>query len=113
MWGSTGIGRLFGSEVGGQVAWLIPAALILAAATFWYARRAPRTDRIRAELLIWTTWLLVTGLAFSFMQGIFHPYYTVALAPAVGGMVGIGAVIAVAAPHRNRRPRRAGRRRRR
>jgi 4-amino-4-deoxy-L-arabinose transferase-like glycosyltransferase len=93
MWGSTGIGRLFSSEVGSQIAWLIPAALLLALGTFWYARRAPRTDRIRAQLLIWTSWLLVTGLVFSFMAGIFHPYYTVALAPAVAGMVGIGAVV--------------------
>ncbi len=93
MWGSTGIGRMFGSEVGTQVAWLIPAALILAGATFWFARRAPRTDRIRAQLLIWTTWLVVTGLVFSFMQGIFHSYYTVALAPGIAGMVGIGAVV--------------------
>src|SRR4051812_5520089 len=93
MWGETGIGRLFGTEIGGQVAWLIPAALLLAVATLWFARRAPRTDRIRAELLIWTGWLLVTGLVFSFMQGIFHAYYTVALAPAIAGMVGIGAVI--------------------
>jgi 4-amino-4-deoxy-L-arabinose transferase-like glycosyltransferase len=93
MWGATGIGRLFGGEVGSQVAWLIPAAVLLAAATLWFARRAPRTDRIRAQLLIWTGWLLITGLVFSFMQGIFHAYYTVALAPAIGGMVGIGAVI--------------------
>lgn len=93
MWGTTGIGRMFGSEVGTQIAWLIPAALILAAATFWFARRAPRTDRIRAQLLIWTTWFVVTGLVFSFMQGIFHSYYTVALAPGIAGMVGIGAVV--------------------
>jgi 4-amino-4-deoxy-L-arabinose transferase-like glycosyltransferase len=94
IWGATGIGRLFSSESGTQIAWLIPAALILAATTFWFARKAPRTDRIRAQLLIWTGWLLVTGLVFSFMQGIFHAYYTVALAPAIGGMVGIGTVLA-------------------
>ena len=41
---------------------------------------------------MWGGWLLVTGLTFSFASGIIHPYYTVALAPAVGGVVGIGAV---------------------
>ncbi len=39
------------------------------------------------------TWLLVTGLTFSFMAGIFHAYYTVALAPAVAALVGIGAIV--------------------
>jgi 4-amino-4-deoxy-L-arabinose transferase-like glycosyltransferase len=52
----------------------------------------PRTDGRRAALLLWGSWLLVTGLVFSFMAGIFHPYYTVALAPAIGALVGIGAV---------------------
>ena len=28
-WGATGILRMFGSEIGSQVAWLLPAALIL------------------------------------------------------------------------------------
>ena len=47
----------------------------------------------RAALLLWGGWLVVTGLVFSFMQGIFHAYYTVALAPAIGAMVGIGGVV--------------------
>jgi 4-amino-4-deoxy-L-arabinose transferase-like glycosyltransferase len=41
---------------------------------------------------MWGGWLVVTGLVFSFMQGIFHAYYNVALAPAIGAVVGIGAV---------------------
>ncbi|MGZ4626752.1 MAG: mannosyltransferase YkcB-related protein, partial [Kineosporiaceae bacterium] len=52
--------------------------------------RAPLTDGRRAQVLLWGTWLVVTGLVFSFAQGIIHPYYTVALAPAIGGLVGIG-----------------------
>lgn len=34
-------------------------------------------------------WLVVTGLVFSFMAGIFHQYYTVALAPAVACMTAV------------------------
>ncbi|HEU4898676.1 MAG TPA: glycosyltransferase family 39 protein [Actinomycetota bacterium] len=90
-WGQTGWGRMFGAEVGGQVAWLLPAALLLLAAGLWLTRRAPRTSRARAAFALWGGWLVVTGLVFSFMQGIFHAYYAVALAPAVGALVGMGA----------------------
>jgi 4-amino-4-deoxy-L-arabinose transferase-like glycosyltransferase len=92
MWGATGITRLFGSDMGTQISWLIPAALILAVATWWAVRRASDKAGQRAQVLIWGSWLVVTGLVFSFGQGIIHPYYTVALAPAVGALVGIGAV---------------------
>jgi 4-amino-4-deoxy-L-arabinose transferase-like glycosyltransferase len=90
-WGPTGISRLFGSEMGTQISWLLPAALIFLVAALWLGRRAPRTDVRRAALLGWGSWLVVTGIVFSFAQGIIHPYYTVALAPAIGALVGIGA----------------------
>src|SRR3954470_10676238 len=90
MWGETGILRLFSSEMGGQIAWLLPAALAFLGYLLWMSRRAPRTDGRRAQVILWGTWLLVTGLVFSFAQGIIHPYYTVALAPAIGALVGIG-----------------------
>jgi 4-amino-4-deoxy-L-arabinose transferase-like glycosyltransferase len=90
--GSTGIFRLFQSEFGGQVSWLIPAALVSFGALIWISIRAPRTSRVRAFALLWGGWLLVTGLVFSYMQGIIHPYYMVALAPAIGALVGVGAI---------------------
>jgi 4-amino-4-deoxy-L-arabinose transferase-like glycosyltransferase len=90
--GSTGIFRLFASEFGGQVSWLIPAALISLGALIWISRRQPRTSRVRAFALLWGGWLLVTGLVFSYMQGIIHPYYMVALAPAIGALVGVGVI---------------------
>jgi 4-amino-4-deoxy-L-arabinose transferase-like glycosyltransferase len=90
-WGQTGWARMFGAEVGGQAAWLLPAALLLLAAGLWLTRRAPRTNRARAAFALWGGWLVVTGVVFSFMQGIFHAYYAVALAPAVGALVGMGA----------------------
>jgi 4-amino-4-deoxy-L-arabinose transferase-like glycosyltransferase len=90
-WGQTGWTRMFGAEVGGQVAWLLPAAVALLAAGLWLTRRAPRTNRARAAFALWGGWLVVTGVVFSFMQGIFHAYYAVALAPAVGALVGMGA----------------------
>ena len=89
--GATGILRLFHSEFGGQVSWLLPAALISLAAMVWVSRRAARTDRIRAAALLWGGWVLVTGLVFSYMNGIIHPYYMVALAPGIAALIGIGA----------------------
>ncbi|GAA2735969.1 hypothetical protein GCM10009867_19500 [Pedococcus aerophilus] len=89
-WGTTGLGRMFSSSIGGQISWLIPSALILLAVGLFLRGRAPRTDGRRAAYVVWGGWLLVTMLTFSLMAGIFHEYYTVALAPAVAAVVGMG-----------------------
>ncbi|MBC3762666.1 glycosyltransferase family 39 protein [Quadrisphaera oryzae] len=90
-WGETGTTRLFTAEFGGQVAWLLPAALVLGVVALVLLRRRPRSDGQRAQVVLWLTWLVVTALTFSFMSGIIHGYYTVALAPAVAALVGVGA----------------------
>ncbi|TDP96576.1 glycosyltransferase family 39 protein [Labedaea rhizosphaerae] len=88
--GSSGLTRLFGASFGTEISWLLPAALIALVAGLWFTRTAPRTDKTRAALLLWGGWLFVTGLVFSLMNGITHPYYSVALAPAIAALVGIG-----------------------
>ena len=92
--GAAGLTRLFAADMGGQISWLLPAAVISLAGLLWLTWRRPRTDRLRAAALLWGGWLLVTGLVFSYMNGIIHPYYTVALAPAIAALVGMGAVTA-------------------
>lgn len=92
-WGETGIGRMFNSEIGGQISWLLPAALILLAAGVWLTWKARRTDTARAAFLAWGGSLLMTAVVFSFMAGIFHQYYTVALAPYIAALVGMGATV--------------------
>jgi 4-amino-4-deoxy-L-arabinose transferase-like glycosyltransferase len=93
-WGQTGLLRMFDADSGGQISWLIPAALVLSGYLLWAARRARRIDLARADVLLWLSWLLVTMVTFSFMAGIFHAYYEVALAPAVAALVGMGAATA-------------------
>ncbi|OXM63057.1 ArnT family glycosyltransferase [Amycolatopsis vastitatis] len=87
--GASGLFRMFGSSFGTEVSWLLPAALIGLVAGLWFTRRAPRTDRMRLALVLWGGWLVVTALVFSFMSGIVHPYYSVALAPAIAALVAI------------------------
>nr|WP_051790678.1 glycosyltransferase family 39 protein [Streptomyces sp. NRRL S-1022] len=91
MWGETGWNRMFDSEVGGQISWLLPAALILLAAGLVATRRLRRTSVTRAAFLVWGGSLLTTMAVFSYMAGIFHQYYTVALAPYLAVVVGMGA----------------------
>lgn len=53
---------------------------------------APRSNLARmrfAFVSVFGCWLAVTWLVFSFMAGIFHQYYTVALAPAVAVMTAV------------------------
>ncbi|WP_453848802.1 ArnT family glycosyltransferase [Streptomyces violascens] len=168
-WGETGLGRMFNSEIGSQISWLLPAALLLLIAGLvvtWKARACPadlgargvaqpfgagergsgassckaeeggdamgvppgrakprpwgsrqltttpqmgvpgprvpgkirwtgpgRTDTARAAFLAWGGALLMTAVIFSFMAGIFHQYYTVALAPYIAALVGMGVTV--------------------
>lgn len=92
-WGPTGWTRLFNQSFGGQASWLIPGALILLVGGLVLTITRRRTDRSRAALILWGGWLLVTGIAISLGKGIIHEYYTVALAPAIGALVGIGGAV--------------------
>jgi 4-amino-4-deoxy-L-arabinose transferase-like glycosyltransferase len=87
--GATGPLRLFDELMGAQASWLLPAALLALVVGLWHSRRAARTDRTRAALLLWGGWLLVTAAVFSFGQGVIHTYYTVALVPAIAALIAI------------------------
>ncbi|MFD3572374.1 ArnT family glycosyltransferase [Streptomyces sp. NPDC058644] len=92
-WGETGLGRMFNSEVGGQISWLIPAALILLVGGIVLTWKARRTDTVRSAFVAWGSALLMTAAVFSFMAGIFHQYYTIALAPYIAALIGMGATV--------------------
>ncbi|MCT1367026.1 glycosyltransferase family 39 protein [uncultured Kocuria sp.] len=90
--GTTGVLRMFNSGFGPEISWLIPAAVIMMIAGLWFTRFARRTDLTRAALILWGGWLVINAGIFSFMEGTIHPYYVVVLTPAIGALIGIGAV---------------------
>ncbi|WP_411151749.1 ArnT family glycosyltransferase [Streptomyces sp. A30] len=89
-WGETGWDRMFNSEIGAQISWLLPAALILLVAGLVATRKLDRTSVTRSSFLVWGGSLLITMVVFSYMAGIFHQYYTIALAPYIAAVVGMG-----------------------
>jgi 4-amino-4-deoxy-L-arabinose transferase-like glycosyltransferase len=90
--GAPGLWRMFNEQVGAQIGWLLPCAAISLVAGLWLTRRAPRTDLRRAGLVLFGVWAIVHVAVFSSQQGIFHPYYVSALAPAVAALTGFGVV---------------------
>ena len=88
--GTAGLFRMFNSQFAGEISWLLPASLVLLVAGLIARRRAPRTDLVRASLVLWGGWLVVTMLCLSFMKGTVHSYYAVALAPAVAACIAVG-----------------------
>ncbi|MFJ4629583.1 ArnT family glycosyltransferase [Streptomyces sp. NPDC088847] len=91
MWGATGWNRMFNDEIGSQISWLLPAALILLVASLVATRKLNRTSVRRSSMLVWGGSLVTTLVVFSYMAGIFHQYYTIALAPYIAAVIGIGA----------------------
>ena len=89
MWGQTGWSRLFTSEFSTQITWLALFAFAGIVIGLIDTRTSRRTDLRRASVVVFGGWLAVTWLVFSFMSGIFHAYYTVALAPAAAILAAI------------------------
>ncbi|WP_051020902.1 ArnT family glycosyltransferase [Nocardia araoensis] len=85
-----GPARLFTGEIGFEISWLLPAALLAFALVLASRLRAQRTDPIRAAALAFGLWLIVDGVAFTVMRGGMHAYYTLAIGPAVAGMFAVG-----------------------
>jgi 4-amino-4-deoxy-L-arabinose transferase-like glycosyltransferase len=90
--GDVGLLRLFDDQFFGQIAWLIPLAIVCLVVGMFRRRWAHRTDLAFAGYLLWGSWFVVTAIVFSYMSGIIHSYYAVALAPAIAALVGAGLV---------------------
>jgi 4-amino-4-deoxy-L-arabinose transferase-like glycosyltransferase len=82
--GTTGWLKLFEHELASQIGWLYPVAAAGIAFGLWRRGRG-RTDRVRGGTLMWTGWLLTTGLALS-AGSVPHSTYVVALAPPLAAL---------------------------
>src|SRR5438105_138325 len=89
--GTPGPLRLFTQPLAGQIAWLLPFALLGAVALAWQRRPRLQSDRKQQSLLLWGMWLLTMGIFFS-VATFFHQYYFTVMAPAIAALFGIGVV---------------------
>ncbi len=90
--GAPGWLRMFNEQLGGQISWLVPLALVGLIAGLWLTRRGRRTDIPRAGYLLWGGWALLYLAVFSLAKGVLHPYYAVVLAPPLAALAGGGSV---------------------
>jgi 4-amino-4-deoxy-L-arabinose transferase-like glycosyltransferase/putative flippase GtrA len=90
--GQPGPFRLFSASLGGQIAWLLPIALLGILALAWQRRPRFQKDRQQQALILWTTWVLTMGIFFS-VANFFHTYYMTTFAPAICALFGIGLVV--------------------
>jgi 4-amino-4-deoxy-L-arabinose transferase-like glycosyltransferase len=100
--GTPGWLRIFNDQLGGQIAWLVPLALVGLMAGLWLTRKGRRVDRARAGYLLWGAWALLYAGVFSFAAGVLHPYYTVVLGPPLAALAGGGSVALWRLGRRNR-----------
>jgi 4-amino-4-deoxy-L-arabinose transferase-like glycosyltransferase len=81
-------GRLLSGDLGRDTGWLLPAALLAGLGGIVSLRRRPRGDPLRACYVLWGSWLLTLTVVFSVITTL-QTYYTAALAPAIGALLGI------------------------
>lgn len=85
--------RLLHGVFGHDVAWLLLPTVVALVALLWLRRKEPRTDPVRAGVILWSTWLVVLFAFFS--AGTFiNSYYVAALLPAMGALLGMGGALA-------------------
>jgi 4-amino-4-deoxy-L-arabinose transferase-like glycosyltransferase len=84
-----GVTRLVSGQVGRDAGWLLPLALVAMVGVLVARRRRPRTDLVRAGVLLWGTWLVTFTVLFSGASELLT-YYTGALVPPIAALVAIG-----------------------
>jgi 4-amino-4-deoxy-L-arabinose transferase-like glycosyltransferase len=88
--GSPGIARFFTAPLSKQMSWLLPFALVSIVLGIFATRIRLPLEPEHKSLVLWGGWLLTCLVFFSAVEGIFHAYYAIMLAPALGAVVGGG-----------------------
>ncbi len=86
--GPPGLFRLFNRQMGGQISWLLPFALIGIVIAIYQFTKKTLPENTRMKVLFWGCWLIPEIVFFSIAQGA-HRYYLVMMAPAIAALVGI------------------------
>lgn len=90
--GEPGVFRFFTAPLSKQMSWMLPFALVGLVLPLISRRvRLPLDGGMHRALVLWGGWLITCLVFFSSVSGIFHAYYAIMLAPALGAVVGIGA----------------------
>lgn len=86
--GTAGLFRLFNRQVGGQISWLLPLALIGIFIGLYQAYKGELPAKNRTAVVFWSSWLIPELVFFSVAQG-FHRYYLVMMAPGIAALAGV------------------------
>lgn len=92
---------LSSGHVAGQIAWLLPLALVGLGLGLLGTRRSPRTSFAFGSYVLWGTWMIIACVVLSFSAGTRHAYYTSLLAPAVATLAAAALVTLWRAAHRS------------
>ncbi|GCE14688.1 glycosyltransferase family 39 protein [Tengunoibacter tsumagoiensis] len=90
--GQPGPFRFLTPQLGGQISWLLPLALVGLLAIAWQTRVRLPLHRLHQAALLWGIWL-ITMLIFFSRAEFFNIYYLVMLAPAICALAAGGLVI--------------------
>jgi 4-amino-4-deoxy-L-arabinose transferase-like glycosyltransferase len=88
--GAKSVFRLLNDQLGGQIGWLIPLA-ILGFLIAWGWPAIGRLTHQRLSLAMWGGWF-AAQVGFFSVAGFFHAYYMSMLAPGIAALAGIGVV---------------------
>ncbi|MBX7548512.1 glycosyltransferase family 39 protein [Streptomyces sp. tea 10] len=88
-----GWSKMFGTSLASQTGWFYPIAAIAAVCGLLWSRGRPRTDRLRAGYVLWSTWLALYFLVFSAGSVAGHTYYMGVIAVPLAALTGAGTVL--------------------
>lgn len=88
-----GWSKMFGTALASQTGWFYPIAAVAAICGLLWRRGRPRTDRLRAGYVLWTTWLALYFLVFSAGSVAGHTYYMGVIAVPLAALTGAGTVL--------------------